>query len=179
MYFVKPVRTALALTLLATVAACGGMADDLRPSGADQRGGASAVSTASVADIALATTDGDVTIGRLLETNDGVVLYFTMWCPVCDSHMSHMRTAIVPDYPNVAFVLVDYVSGSVATAARAAAAAGYADSVYRVAADLEGGLVDRLGATMGTTVVIDRTGSVVMSEDYKNGVLLRETLGRL
>ena len=112
-----------------------------------------------------------------LATADAVVLYFTMWCPICDSHASHMRSAIIPDFPQVRFLLVDYVTGSITASRSAQLSNGYASSTVLVDTDLS--LFNLYQASMGTTVVIDSTGIVRMNEDYKDGVKLRAVLEAL
>ncbi|MBF0169895.1 MAG: hypothetical protein HQK87_02200 [Nitrospinae bacterium] len=177
MYSIKAGTVAL-LILLTT--ACGGITDDLRPSGADQRGGNGNVEPTTIANLSLPSIDGGVIdVASLLEDHDGVVLYFTMWCPVCDSHMSHLRSAQTSRFPRVAFVLVDYVSGSVNEARMAATAAGFAGPPFMVAADTAGEAEDRLQATMGTTVVIGPGMRLLLNEDYKDGAKLAETLAGL
>ncbi len=105
------------------------------------------------------------------------VFYFTMWCPICDSHQSNLRTSVVPSFPDVNFYLVDYVSGSVSGAANAVSASGYTD--FAILADIDKSMLGIFGATMGTTIVIDNAGVVRMNEDYKDGVTLRSVLAAL
>ena len=117
------------------------------------------------------------TLSTEYAANDGVVLYFTMWCPVCDSHMSHMRANIIPRYPNVQFFFVDYISGSVTRARAAQLANGY--GAQDVLVDIDRQTTDLYSATMGTTIVVDRLGVVQMNEDYRDGSKLNQILGQL
>jgi len=108
---------------------------------------------------------------------DGVVLYFNMWCPICDAHASHMRAEVIPNFPTVSFFLVDYVTGSISSSRAAQLSNGYADIETLVDAVQE--VFNLYQASMGTTVVIDKDGIVNMNEDYKDGVKLIETLQAL
>ena len=109
-----------------------------------------------------------VTLSSALASKKGIVLYFTMWCPICDTHMSSIRRAI-PSFPNIGFYLVDYVSGSVFGTFRSASENGYATGQFSVLADTGSAMLNSFQATMGTTVVIDAKGIVKMNEDYRDG----------
>jgi hypothetical protein len=102
-----------------------------------------------------------------------------MWCPICDGHMNNMRATIAPIFPDVHFYLVDYVSGSISAAASAASANGYSEGVYTTLADTNHTLLTNFQGTMGTTVVVDKSGIIRMNEDYRDGVNLRATLAAL
>ncbi len=108
---------------------------------------------------------------------DGVVLYFTMWCPICDSHMGHIRSNLIDDFPNVSFLVVDYVTGSVSASRAAQLANGYAS--FTVLADSNQALFSTFNGSMGTTVVIDSSGTVKLNEDYKDGRKVRAVLEAL
>ena len=110
-------------------------------------------------------------------THDAVVLYFTMWCPVCDSHMSHLRATYVPKYPNVQFFIVDYVNATVANARTAQISNGYGNMT--VLADVNQSVLNLYDGTMGTTVVVDRFGAVQMNQDYSDGSKLGKVLESL
>jgi hypothetical protein len=161
------------------------MVDDLAPSGSDQRPpdapGTVGPSVGQFApDFTLPDTLGStVTLSTVLASSEAAVLYFSMWCPVCDAHMSHMRTAVIPAYPGVRFLVVDYVSGSVADARSSEVSNGYAGSGFTVAVDIGNGVLHSYAATMGSTVVIDNTGVIRMNEDYRNGVNLQAVLAGL
>lgn len=172
-----------ALPLILLLAACQDVTDDLHPSGSDRRpeveAGVAGHAVGQLApDFTAADSLGnDVTLATELSTGSGVVLYFTMWCPICDSHMSHMRSYVRTEFTDVKFLLVDYVTGSVSAARSAQISNGYTD--FTVLADADQSLLNLYRATMGTTVVIDSGGVVRMNEDYKDGVRLREVLGAL
>jgi peroxiredoxin len=169
--------------MIVLLTACQEIGDDLTPSGADKRPAVVAGSPGSqvgqqspefsVQDT-LATTH---TLSAELAASNGVVLYFTMWCPICDSHASHMRSAIIPDFPAVNFYLVDYVTGSVTASRSAQLSNGYGSSTVLV--DVDQSLFNLYQASMGTTVVIDSSGIVRMNEDYKDGAKLRAVLEAL
>jgi peroxiredoxin len=164
------------------LSACG---DNLVPSGEDKRPTVQAGTPGSaVGQLAPAFTvsninGNSITLANALTGKQGIVLYFTMWCPICDSHMSNMRSSVVPNFPNVGFYIVDYVSGSVSDAASAAAANGYAGGMFTVMSDAAHQLTNSYQGTMGTTIVIDNTGIVRMNEDYRDGSNLKSVLAAL
>lgn len=173
-------RFALAALLLATVS-CGAVGEDLAPSGEDKRGGGDVSTGGGFApgfpDFTLYSIDGSENgIYGHIQSSRAVVLYFNMWCPICDGHMDHMMRTIVPANPEVTFVIVDYVSGSVEHTAAAARASGYANTAFIVVTDLGHAMTDYFDTTMASTVVIDPSGAVLMNEDYKDGVKLAATL---
>ena len=178
MYFVK----AFLMVLLITTAGCGGMMDDLNPSGNDKRvaspHGASPDQTAPL--FTVSDIDGNpFNLTEALKGNEAVVLYFTMWCPICDSHTAHQKRYILPEFSGVRFCLVDYVSGSVGDSNSAAIASGYANAGFTILADTDQTVMNLYNATMGTTVVIDSSGVVRMNEDYKDGGRLQDILRSL
>ncbi len=173
----------LILGLVVLLAGCSDISDDLDPSGKDRR---SAVEQnvpgphvgQNAADFILSNTLGEsVSLATELSGAKGVVLYFSMWCPICDSHMSHMRSYIIPVFPDVRFLVVDYVSGSVERSRAAQLSNGYA--ALNVLVDTDEAVLNQFNATMGTTVVIDSSGIVRMNEDYKDGSKLYDTLEAL
>jgi len=174
----------LALTVIMT-AGCGGMVDDLNPSGQDkqpvQQPGTIGPNVGQNApDFTLPDDLGNtVTLSSVLQSSDGVVMYFTMWCPICWGHMDHLRTAIIPNYHNVRFYAVDYVSASIAVARNREISDGFAGSGFTVLVDTSKSMLSLYHATMGTTVVIDRNGVIRMSEDYKDGARLQSALANL
>ncbi len=174
-------RICLILLALLWLAGCG---DNLLPSGEDRRPivqqGSTGPNVGQLAPdfISQDTGGNSVTLASALAGRKGVVLYFTMWCPICDSHMSNMRS-IVPAFPGTGFYLVDYVSGSLADAANAASANGYSGAPFIVLADTAQQLLQSYQATMGSTVVIDSAGVIRMNEDYRDGLRLQAILGQL
>ncbi len=164
---------------------CGSVKDDLLPSGSDKRAAIQQGTTGPVAgqnapDFMVSDTLGNrVTLSAVLSSHRGVVLYFTMWCPICDSQMSLIRDDLIPKYPDVLFFAVDYVSGSVSAARNAEVSSGYAGSGFVVLADTTQAILNGYNGTMGTTVVIDKNGIVRMNENFKNGAKLQSVLGGL
>jgi peroxiredoxin len=175
-------RKSILLVLVLVITAC----DDLNPSGDDKRTPFDANTIGpGVGQIApefsLFDTEGNaVTMSVELESVDAIVLYFTMWCPICDAHMSHMRTQVIPNYPNVRFLIIDFISGSIEDSRTAQVNNGYTDLTVLVDTSSE---VEALYAgTMGTTVVIQNAGgqgTILMNEDYKDSVKLTQTLDSL
>ena len=180
MSIVKLLTFGIGLMLLA---GCSDTFDDLNPSGKDRRPTVEQNVPGpfvgqNAADFTLTNTLGEsINLATELSSTKGVVLYFNMWCPICDSHMSHMRSHIMPDFPNVKFLLVDYVSGSVDRSRSAQLSNGYA--TLDVLVDSNETVLNQFNATMGTTVVIDNSGIVRMNEDYKDGSKLYDTLEAL
>lgn len=116
----------------------------------------------------LPTSDGGtLTLTSALAGKTGVVLYFTMWCPVCTSHTDELVQAIMPAYPNARYVLVDYVSSSIGEAAMLKNYGGYDSSGIVVALDNTQSFMNSYGATMAYVVIIDSTGKIRMNEVYK------------
>lgn len=178
------VRIAALMAAIA-LASCGGTMDDLRPSGADNRPTANAETTGGTQgqkapDFTVSDTLGrPVNLYTELESSSAAVLYFTMWCPVCAAHSDHMLANTVPLYPNVKFFLVDYVSGTVSAARDAQVSNGYGNTRFGVLVDSSGSLLSSFGATMGTAVVVSKSGVVTMKEDYKDGTALKNALAKL
>lgn len=176
------VKFALIACLFALVG-CQDVTDDLNPTNEDQRPPVEAGSEGSA--VSQQAPDFTVTdsksVNHTLSTEltqaDGVLLYFTMWCPTCDSHMGHIRSNLVDDFPNVTFWVVDYVTGSVQASRAAQLANGYAS--FTVLVDADHNLFDTFGGSMGATVVIDSNGKVVLNEDYKDGSKVRSVLEAL
>ncbi len=178
MYYAK--KMGIAFVLILGLTGCGGgmdtgVFDDLNPSGDDKRPAVEAGSNGTqVSQLSPDFTLQDTlsvshTLSHELPGTRAVLIYFTMWCPVCDSHMSNMRLDIIPDYPNVTFYLVDYVSGSVSVSRSMQLDNGYSNMDVLVDADLS--LYHLYQASMGTTIVIDSTGIIRMKEDYNNSRL--------
>lgn len=181
------VKMRLLCLLLLLVAGCGGMMDDISPSGSDKRPAVTCGITGPdvcqlAPDFTLTDTLGNVVTLSSVASSPGVkgtVLYFTMWCPVCDMHMSSMRSSLLPNYPTVRFFLVDYVSGNVSNARNAELSNGYSGSGFTVLADTNQAVLGSFHAAMGTTIVVDPAGVVRLNEDYKDGFRLRSALSAL
>lgn len=175
-------RIGLLFLTLFFVVGCGDIPDDLFPSGSDRRPEITEGSTGNqpgqvAPDFTAPDAFGsDFILYEELPYSRAVVLYFTMWCPICDSHMSHLANNIIPLFPDVAFYVVDFVSGSVADARSLQTSHGFDTAGFTVLVDLEDQAEDLFEGTMGTTVVIDSTGLVWMNEDYRDGSNLVSTL---
>ena len=181
---IKPiVLLATLLVILFSLAGCEGITDDLLPSGDDNRPAVVAGSigtqvTQQSPDFSLLDTLGNSRgLYNELDTSNGVVLYFIMWCPVCDIHARHMLIEVMPNFPSVQFFLVDYVSGSVLLSRDEQVSNGYAGIDTLV--DLNQEVFNLYQASMGTTIVIDKGRIVRMNENYNDGVKLIETLEAL
>ena len=123
------------------------------------------------------TLSNPVTMSAELVGADGIVLYFTMWCPQCNQDTDDMIAKAIPNFPNVKFFLIDYVSGTITKAYITQNSYGY-DSLTGLVDDITH-VYDLYNAAMGTTVVIDKAGIVQMNETYKDGSKLLNTLNAL
>ena len=168
---------------LLVICGCKDITDDLNPSGTDRRSTVMAGSIGSQVGqqapefTALDTVEVSHTLTDELTMADGIVLYFTMWCPICDSHMEHIRSNLIPDFPDIQFLIVDYVTGSVKASRATQISNGY--SSMTVLADIDHSLLDAFKGNMGVTVIIDSEGIIKLNEDYKNGQKVRATLEAL
>jgi peroxiredoxin len=168
---------------LSLACGAGGMGDDLFPSGKDERPSVSSGGVGSqVGQVApvysKSNTKGEVvTLADDLNPHEALVLYFTMWCPVCDTHMGHLRSSVRTQYPKVQFNFVDYVSGSVELARQSQMASGYGD--FQTLVDDNNSLLSSYHGTMGTVVVVGPSGNILLNESYKNGSRVLEVLESL
>lgn len=159
--------------MLLILASCG---TDLAPSGTDQRPqvqcGITGPHVCQLApDFTLPGTQiSSVSLSSTLSSTSGVVIYFTTWCTICRGEMINMRDTVMQAYPNVAFFVVDFVSGSVATASKEESD-GFAGSGFIVLVDTNEYVTNLYKASMGTTVVVDRNGVIKMNELYKSAKL--------
>lgn len=181
MFSVKRIIFPALLALALMPAACG---NNLLPSGEDKRATATGGSGSAIGQTAPGftmsdTNGGIVSLSAVNAAGKPAILYFTMWCPICDAHMQHMQSQVMAQYPNAVYLAVDYLSGSVEGAAAASNSAGYESSPFVVVADVGQTVLNAYHATMGTTVVIDKTGVVRMNEDYKDGAALLAVMGAL
>ena len=168
---------------------CGDLADDLKPSSSDERpdvvvGSIGYLPSQRAADFtAIDSMGNSFSLSDHLITGsdpaDVVVLYFTMWCPVCLAHSEHMYNHVIPQFKHrgtVVHALVDYVSGSVSGSRMEELANGYAGSDFTTLADVNQSLQDQFHGAMGTVVVIDSDGTILLNEDYRDGSALMDTL---
>ena len=153
-----------------------GCNEDLNPSDSDDRPSVQAGSIGhyvgqNAADFTVSDTQGNtLNLSDELLANDAVVLYFTMWCPLCDTHMSSIRQNVKPQFPNVRFLVVDYVSGSAKQSRSAQLSNGYASET--VIPDTDHILKNQFEGGMGSTIVIDTSGVILMNEDYKQSKII-------
>lgn len=183
MYFSKRVSRLIPIVAALLISACSELSDDLSPSSADLRPdvqqGITGTQVGQYAPdfVIQDSLNNSVTLSNEYTGYSAVVLYFTMWCPICDSHMSYLRHYVVPNYPNVNFLIVDYVTGSVTAARQAQVSNGYTD--FTVLADVDQAILDQYNGSMGTTIVIKNDSTVLMNEDFRDGTNLLNTLSTL
>lgn len=177
-----------AFLLSAALSACD-IQDDLLPSDSDKRTSVVLGSVGSspgqiAADFTVKDSlNNDFVLSDYLTGGstpaDIVVLYFTMWCPVCLSHTDHMYNTVLPQFSSrgtVVYGLVDYVSGSVSASRNEELANGYAGSAFTVLSDENLILMNQFNGGMGIVVIIDSDGTILLNEDYRNGSALIQTL---
>jgi len=182
-------KLVLLIVLSFSLSACNSVVDDLNPSDSDKRVSVVADSIGNmpgqiVADfIAKDSLNNDFVLSDHLTGGsnpaDVVVLYFTMWCPICLSHSDHIFNQVMPQFQSrgtVVYGLVDYVSGSVSATFAAERANGFAGSDFTTLSDMNQSLLDQFNGSMGVVVVIDSDGTILLNEDYRNGSALIETL---
>ena len=123
----------------------------------------------------ISTTDGDtLNLDDELASYDAVVLYFTMWCSTCSAHMDEID-AKQDDYPNVKFLMVDFVSGSVSQSKNSQRDNAYNHMTTLV--DNNDLLQDRYKGKMASTIIINSQHEILFNEVYKS--LLYEKLDAL
>ncbi len=182
---VKTLRQLLTLSLLLVGLSACDMKDDLLPSNSDDRSPIESGSIGNMpgqiaADFTIKDMHGDDFVlsdhlaGGTNEA-DVVVLYFTMWCPICLSHTDYIYTDIIPQFANrgtVVYALVDYKNGSVEDVYAEAQANGYLTPKFDVLADVNNTVENQFDAIMSTTVIIDNDGTILMNEVYKSSKLI-------
>ena len=193
MFCVNPVRRLCLVILLGIgLSACNNLTDDLAPSSSDKRGDVVSGTVGSrpgqiAADFSISDSLGNTfTLTDHLsggsQPADAIVLYFTMWCPICLSHTDHMLTTVIPQFNSrgtVVYGLVDYVSGSVTLSRATEVANGYGGSAFTTLVDIHQSLMDQFNAAMGTVVVIAADGTILLNEDYRNSIALQDALDQL
>ena len=123
----------------------------------------------------ISTTDGDtLNLDDELASYDAVVLYFTMWCSTCSAHMDEID-AKQDDYPNVRFLMVDFVSGSLSQSKNSQRDNAYNHMTTLV--DNNDLLQDRYKGKMASTIIINNQHEILFNEVYKS--LLYEKLDAL
>jgi peroxiredoxin len=190
---IGPGRTEVIILLfLLLVSGCsGGTADDLFPTGEDERSRIAAGELGGrpgnlSPDFSVITTEnGTFTLSEHLagaaEESDATVLYFTMWCPVCAAHMDLIQFDIMPRFSgaNITYLAVDYLSGSTVSTGISQQESGFTGGGWLAAADPGQVVTAIYNATMGTTVVINRDGFVRLNEDLRTGENLAAILAEL
>ncbi len=169
---VKTFKALATVFLMLAVMAC---QEDLYPQDNSSARSLAATTGYTLDDFTVSLNTGQaLTLSEQLTNADAVVLYFTMWCPVCDSHMQHIRNHLVSSYPNVNFIMVDYVSGNHSHSRASQLNSGYSD--FSVISDTDDYLQDLLQGTMGSIVVIDKNFVVQLNEYFKNDQALKAAL---
>lgn len=172
---VNTLRQLLTLCLLLVGLSACDMKDDLLPSGTDKSDPLGIAADFTIKD--MYGNDfvlSDHLVGGTNEA-DVVVLYFTMWCPVCLSHTDYIYTNIIPQFETrgtVVYGLVDYVNGSVEETYAFAQANGYLTPKFDILADVNNTVENQFNGIMSTTVVIDNDGTILMNEIYKSSKLI-------
>ena len=171
------IKILILVLLAATLLGCKGMEDDLNPSGEDLR--TIQHSPETIGKLIAMGEEGEVNLKTAAANNKGMVLYFTMWCPICNSHTDHLISKVMPHFPEVDFYLVDYVNATLDDAQSARDASGYATSDLILLLDHKNQVQNAFDGTMGIIVVINPAGEVLLHEDFKDGKRLKAVLNQL
>ncbi len=170
---------------MVSLLALAGCQEDMMPSSKDQRsenqnqvgGSVGGTVGSTVEDFSYTLSTGEQNqLNTLLQTHDAVVLYFTMWCPVCTEHMQHIQV-LTAEHPNIAFVFVDYLTNSVANTRQTQLSQGW--DGFDTISDFDNALENQFDGTMAITVVIDKNSIVKLNEEFKNGARLKDVLNTL
>lgn len=185
MFFISKLQMIALLVFTLCLTACG---ENLLPSDSDKRSSVVAGSeghlpTQKARDFTIPRTDEqDVTLSNYLaggsDAADAVLIYFTMWCSTCAAHTSDIVSTIKPLFADkdVHFLIVDYVSGSLADTT-IEKENNISDSWgLEVLSDFQNTVKDQLHGGMGVTVVIDGDGTILYNQDYGNGLKVIEAL---
>ena len=169
--FTKLKLSVILLCLLFTL----GCQEDLAPSNDQLESTQATREGETLNDITFTLSDGTSSqLSEQLATHDAVVFYFTMWCPICEGHMSYIRQQIKPHYEDVAFIFVDYVSGNVSSTLDSQQSRGYTD--FPVISDFDDALEQYFNGTMATTVIVDKNFIVKLNALFKTGNEISEVL---
>jgi len=173
----------------AMISGCNSVDHDLLPSNSDLRTQAEKGSIGHLpgqvsANFTTLDSEGNsTTLSSLLtdqpNSTDAIVLYFTMWCPICLGHSNHMFNSIMPEFENrgnVRYVLVDYISGSATLTRNTEISNGYSDTQFITLSDIDQSLLKQFHASNGITVVITNTREILLNEDYRTGENLHQVL---
>ena len=148
--------------------------EDLAPGNKDLRKGSNFEIQISE-NFSISTTDDEIiNLDDELASDDAVVLYFTMWCSTCSAHMDEID-AKQDDYPNVRFLMVDFVSGSLSQSKNSQRDNAYNHMTTLV--DNNDLLQNRYKGKMASTIIINSQHEILFNEVYKS--LLYEKLDAL
>lgn len=114
---------------------------------------------------------------------DAIVIYFTMWCSICLTHMDHLYNDIRPIYDargNVEYLVLDFVSGTAGSSNNNALAYGFASTDFQILVDSGNAIQKQLGGAMGVTLVVDASdGTILLNQEYGSGSRISEALDSL
>ncbi len=173
MFFKKVSLCLIATAFLSGISGC---QEDMLPSNKDERKSVEAGSEGSrvgqvISDFSASLSTGDTyTLSEQLATHDAVVLYFTMWCPVCSTHMRAIDKEFEEEYENIDFVFVDYLSNSISSTRSTQSSQGWKH--IPTISDFDNHLENMLQGNMAITVIIDKNFIVQFNEEYKDDRLL-------
>ncbi|MES0328135.1 MAG: hypothetical protein ABUK13_08090, partial [Gammaproteobacteria bacterium] len=99
MFYVKTIQKFLLLFVLGFMLSACDIKDDLLPSSNDQstQGIAADFTTKDIYNNDFVLYD-HLTIGANTSPADAVVLYFTMYCPVCTADTDHIQNTVIPQF---------------------------------------------------------------------------------
>lgn len=162
--------------------ACGGTSNDLTPSSEDLRNTSNSGVGSNIGQQAPLQSETNsfgtsIDLPTRLKSHDAMLLYFTMWCPVCDAHSQHIRSQILTKFANVDVHLVDFVSSNQTSSWGAQMSGGYSD--FSTLIDPNNSLEQRFGGAMGKTIIVHSNGNIIFNEGYKDGTRVLEALNSL
>lgn len=149
---------AFALAAVCALGACG-VDRDLWPSGRDRTppvvaGTLGPAVGQTAPDFSRPDTVGvDHALYATLATAPAVILYFNMWCPICDAHMLDLQRQVVPAFPAVPVWVVDYVLDGVAASRAAQLQSGWGSAPFTFLVDAGGAVEAFYQAPMALVVI--------------------------
>lgn len=113
----------------------------------------------------LSTEEISIELEDELANHDAVVLYFTMWCTTCSGHMDKINYKM-DSYPNIRFLMVDFISSSISQSKNYQRDNGYNQMTTLV--DNNDTLQDMYDGKMASTVIINNQKEIIFNEVYKS-----------
>lgn len=113
----------------------------------------------------LSTEEVAIDLEEELANHDAVVLYFTMWCTTCGGHMDEINYKM-DSYPNVRFLIVDFVSSTMSQSQNYQRDNGYTHMTTLV--DTNDLLQNMYDGKMASSIIINNQKEIQFNEVYKS-----------